>query len=341
MDAFLKENELDHLCDVLGTFSLQDSLAILDEGRPKLLEKLKELGVAKIPDRQKVAKALSTQRRSILGTGAPVLVCLYSAGVNKTTGRQLMSKLLGACERAGLKDQMVLDHHNEPPNDAHTSYEAYVDALHAAVVAEKPERATRPWVLVTHSHGSTGAYGLARKLQAKVRALVVIGRRAAHVELLQDVFGVPTSAAVGQMPLHNIAQILADVYVNETLKHGTANPDESSWAASFVEVAKIVRDQYSSPCSLCAADTIAEVIGDPSEALPSSSRLTAPILAIVSTQETRQGETREKVARWRELTSSKFALEAVDCEHMAMPSDDRVIKMVLEFLQPAIAETTG
>ena len=41
MDAFLKENELDHLCDVLGTFSLQDSLAILDEGRPKLLEKLK------------------------------------------------------------------------------------------------------------------------------------------------------------------------------------------------------------------------------------------------------------------------------------------------------------
>lgn len=339
MDAFLKENKLDHLCDALATsLTLQESLTVLDQGRPKLLEKLKELGVTKIPDRQAFAKAVSNQRRNILGAGAPVVVCMYSAGVNKQTGRSLMSKLLSACSDAGLPDQIVLDHHNEAPYDVHTSFDAYIDALYDTVIAEKPDRATRPWVLLAHSHGATGTYGLARKLGPKVRALVVIGRRAPHVELLDDVLGVSTGQQVGEMGLRDVAQRIGAVYSNQALEAGTASADEAKWAPSFLEVANIIRAQYASACSLCAADAIAAYMGTP-DALPAHAKLPAPILAISSTRETPQGETRVKVERWAELTTGAFRLDAVDCDHMAMPNDERCVQMTLEFLKPAIDES--
>ena len=63
MEAFLKSNSLDRLCDALNsTLTLDESVALLDEGRPALLAKLKELGVRKPPDLSAFAKAVANAR---------------------------------------------------------------------------------------------------------------------------------------------------------------------------------------------------------------------------------------------------------------------------------------
>ena len=80
MDGFLKDNGLERLSDQLSALSITDALALLDEGRPKLMDKLKELGVTKPPDKQAFCKAVANGRRTIYGAGVPVLACTYSAG---------------------------------------------------------------------------------------------------------------------------------------------------------------------------------------------------------------------------------------------------------------------
>eukprot|EP00966_Prymnesium_polylepis_P212578 4923883-Prymnesium_polylepis.1 len=188
MEAFLANNGLDRLSAQLTTLTLSDALDLLEEGRPKLMDKLKELGVTKPPDKQAFCKAVANGCREIFGMGLPVLVCTYSAGVSPAYGRELMQPLLLACEAAGFTDQIVLDHQNMPPYEACKNHAEYVRALHDAVIKEKPDRAGRPWVLVAHSHGSSPAYSLARLLGRKCRQLCVLCRRAPHVELLADVF---------------------------------------------------------------------------------------------------------------------------------------------------------
>ena len=334
MEAFLKSNSLDRLCDALNsTLTLDESVALLDEGRPALLAKLKELGVRKPPDLSAFAKAVANARREIMGSGAPVLVCMYSAGVTQTSGNSLLAPCISAAKAKGLTDVVVLDHHNFPPFDAHTDFTVYVQALYDTVIAGQADRATRPWVLLAHSHGATGCYGLARLLGPRLRAFVVLGRRAAHVELIDDVFGCATGQAIKELGLHKLTQQLARVYVNPTLEAATSDEDASKWLPMFKEVADIVMAQYSSPVSLCDAEGIEKAIGS------SPVKIGAPITAVVSRTETEKGETREKVARWAELTKGAFALEVAECDHMDLPANPAVIKLFADEVARVVGES--
>lgn len=71
MELFLADNKLEHLHDILVTkLTLDEAASVFEESRPKLLENLKELGVAKLPDRQAFAKAVSKRQREIAAGGA-------------------------------------------------------------------------------------------------------------------------------------------------------------------------------------------------------------------------------------------------------------------------------
>ena len=63
-----------------------------------------------------------------------------------------------------------------------------------------------------------------RLLGPRLRAFITLGRRAPHVELLDDVFGVRTTTELHATSLHSIAQSLGAVYTNATLKAATVNP---------------------------------------------------------------------------------------------------------------------
>ena len=108
MEDFLKGAGLERLCETLGEkLTVSESLDLLDEGRPVLLERLKAVGVSRIPDRQAFAKAVASHVREE-ANAMPVLVCMYSAGVTKATGRQLMDRLLKAASDKGFTDQVCI-----------------------------------------------------------------------------------------------------------------------------------------------------------------------------------------------------------------------------------------
>ena len=192
MEAFLKGAQLDHLCDALASkLTVDEAFSLLEEGRPKLLARLKELGVRKPPELSAIAKAVANGKRQVLGVGLPVVVFTYSTGLSPADGRSLMKPLVDAAKEAGLPDSVVLDHCNEPPFAGKVStFEEYSAALRDALHAVDQSYAGRPLILVAHSNGTTGAYGLARLLQRRVRLLVVLGRRPPTTPLLPDAIGV-------------------------------------------------------------------------------------------------------------------------------------------------------
>ena len=338
MEVFLKDNQLDRLSAQLATtLTLSEALDLLEEGRTKLMDKLKELGVTKPPDKQAFCKAVANGRREVFGMGLPVLVCTYSAGVTPGYGRELMKPLLLACEAAGFTDQIVLDHQNMPPYTACKNHSEYVRALYDTVIKEKPDRAGRPWVLLAHSHGSTPAYSLARLLGRKCRQLCVLCRRAPHVELLADVFGTRTVEAFSALTNRQIGQALGNVYKNETLLMMTHAEDESKWAPSATESVLIARGQYAHPAGLCAADDITKEICAPGGAVPPSAVCSAPFLVITTPQETAQGETKAKTAPWAALTSAACQMEEVDAPHMDVPKKEEAIALVVGALKPHVA----
>ena len=148
-----------------------EAFVLLAEGRPKLLDRLKELGVSKIPDRQAFAKAVANGKRELVGVGTPVLVATYPTGLSPADGRSLMQPIIDAASAAGFTDSIVLDHCNEPPYKGKCStFEEYALALRETLY-KTADFKWRPLVIVSHSNGSVGAYGLARLMQNKVRAL--------------------------------------------------------------------------------------------------------------------------------------------------------------------------
>jgi len=65
MGGFLQDHGLDRLAAALGdALTLDESFELLDDGRPALLNRLKELGVAKLADRQALANALGKKYRA-------------------------------------------------------------------------------------------------------------------------------------------------------------------------------------------------------------------------------------------------------------------------------------
>ena len=332
MEAFLKSNSLDRLCDALNsTLTLDESVALLDEGRPALLAKLKELGVRKPPDLSAFAKAVANARREIMGSGAPVLVCMYSAGVTQTSGNSLLAPCISAAKAKGLTDVVVLDHHNFPPFDAHTDFTVYVQALYDTVIAGQADRTRRgcSWRIRTARPAATASRGCSARGCGVCRPRPP---RRAH-RAVDAVFGCATGLAIKELGLHKLTQQLARVYVNPTLEAATSDEDAGKWLPMFKEVADIVMAQYSSPVSLCDAEGIEKAIGS------SPAKIGAPITAVVSRTETEKGETREKVARWAELTKGAFALEVAECDHMDLPANPAVIKLFADEVARVVGES--
>jgi pimeloyl-ACP methyl ester carboxylesterase len=258
-------------------------------------------------------------------------VCLYSTGLSPKEGRELMRPLMDAAKGKGFKDQIVLDHCNEAPYEGKCkTHDEYIRALVENVYAAGADWRTRPWLIVGHSNGCVGAFGLARMLGPKVRALCILCRRPPSIPLLPDVLGLETCEEVLALPAHGLAQKIAVVYSNPTLLHYTKDPDEEKWNAGPRAAVHMARAQYSSPCMLCAAKEIAEVIGD-----PASAAISAPIVGIASAEETAQGETAEKMEEWRALSKGSFRLvRDVPAAHMDVPKHSQTIQVVLEALQP-------
>lgn len=341
MDDFLKANSLERLCDQLSDkLTLDESLSLLDEGRPALLARLKELGVRKPPDLSAFAKAVANGRREMCGTGVPIIVCLYSAGMTPDGGRSLMKKLLQELAANGFKDSIIYDHHNEKPYDEIPTFGEYVKAVHAQLMEDPLVKGTnRPFIFLAHSHGSNGAYGLAKAVGPKARLLCVLGRRSPTVELIGDVFGEPTCAGIGRMSLQAVAVQLGKVYSNEALQAAAEkDADDSKWIPGFRDAAIAAKAQYSSPVCLCDIDDIAKVFGggvrgDPMTVDPSCV-LKCPIFCACA-KETPKGETEEKMSKWKCLTAGEFKLLRFDSTlHMELPTAEPVIKAVVEAFTP-------
>ena len=63
MEDFLISEGLQRLSEHLSSsLTILAAIALLDEGRPKLMDKLKELGVTKPPDKQAFCKAIANSR---------------------------------------------------------------------------------------------------------------------------------------------------------------------------------------------------------------------------------------------------------------------------------------
>ena len=73
MLALLGSLGLNSLEETASKLSLSDALALAEKGRPALLEGLKAAGVAKLPDRQKLANAISKELRASRGEGSKTL----------------------------------------------------------------------------------------------------------------------------------------------------------------------------------------------------------------------------------------------------------------------------
>ena len=334
MESFLKDNKLDHLCDALAAkLTVNEAIDLLAEGRPALLAKCKELGVRKPPDLSAFAKAVANGKRELTGTGVPLIICTYSAGMTSAGGRSLMKPLLEKLKGAGLPDSMVFDNHNEAPYDKLKTFDQYIIALSDAIKAE-PISQGRPLIFLAHSHGANAAYGLARAFGPRARALIILGRRSPAQELLGDVFGEPSCKGVGEMAMDKFAVRLGEVYSNATLVVAAQkDPDPSKWIPGMRDSAMAAMAQYSSPVSMTDINDIVAVFGEgvrtgPEQVDPKCV-LNTPIFGYCAKEEP-NGETAEKMQKWASLTSAGFTLKSFECLHMELPRDDAVIKAVVE-----------
>ena len=244
-----------------------------------------------------------------------------------------MQPLIDAAKAVGLPDSVVLDHSNEAPYAGKvSSFDEYVAALRDSVYAAGASFAGRPLVLVGHSNGTVGMYGLARLLKHKARLLVVLGRRPPSTPLIPDALGVHTTAEVHAMSAHDLAQAFSTNYENVIMKGYTANPDESKWQPQIRAAVEMARAQYGSPCTLCAAEHITAAICAPGEPVPAAAKVLAPIVGIAAAKETPKGETAERMEAWRGLGANPDAFELtrdVDCAHMELPKHERTIALVV------------
>ena len=340
MEGLLRDNGLEHLSELLSSsLTINESLDILEQqGRPKLLDRLKELGVSKVPERQKVAKALANAQRDLTGTGLPVLVAFFGAALPRDAGVKNLELLLEAAKNAGFKDQVILDHMNVAPYDKCATFGEYVAALYKSLM-DAPERQSRPFVFVAHSQGTVPAYGLAQLVGPKARALCVIGRRPPTMEVIKELFGVATGPEVLELRRPFIAEALGKAYANEALEMGK-DMQEASWPSYLATAVDLARVQYSSPCSLMAQNDIDAFFGISSAAAtdvavpPPKYVLSIPILAIAGNEES-SGETAQKMQGWSAFTApNAFTMVRVAATHMDMPGSRETIDAVIAALKP-------
>ena len=174
-----------------------------------------------------------------------------SAAWSRSRFDEIAAAIQPIVKATGFPDTVVLDHCNEAPYAGNVNtHEEYAAALRDTIYAAGDNFAGRPLILVGHSNGCVGCYGLARLLQKKVRLLIVLGRRPPSMPLLHDAIGVDTVAEALAMSAHDLAQAMSTSYDNKVLKRYTANPDDSTWQPQIRAAVEMARVQYASPCVL-------------------------------------------------------------------------------------------
>ena len=107
---------------------------------------------------------------------SPLLVCFYGGGFDAKQGRGMLRKFLETAKKAGLADQLVLDHPSElkmPPRQP-SSYKEYAARLVSEVNAVDSQREL---IIVAYSLGVRAAYALACQLPSRLRAAFFVACR--------------------------------------------------------------------------------------------------------------------------------------------------------------------
>ena len=325
---------LSHLRAPLQASTLASLIASLDDGRPALLKHLKDLEVAKLTDRQRLAtelaKALKAGLLSLdrdVAPGPPevepissppaapdaesglrpALVCFYSGGMEPSGGRKLLMRWLAAARAFGLTDQLVLDH--PTAEDGAVGTEA-VSGYMERLVAETNQAfgETRPLLLLGHSLGGHEAFALAHRLGSpRVRKLYVLAVRPpdATPTVLEECFGgILTHEELAAKPREDFLRFVCQAWGNVLLEEFIDTP-ESAWPADTRATIDVMRQQYASP-------SVAKLLR--LDSLP----LDLPILAVAATLERPQGETSKKLQGWRRHTTASFRLATVEGDHFTI-----------------------
>jgi surfactin synthase thioesterase subunit len=318
------EKDLDSLSALLvEKVTLDECYSKLDEGRPVLMDHLKDNGVTSPPIRQKFAKALAVSARERVGTGKPVLACLFSAGVDPTQGRGLHRPFIDAALKAGAiadaaSDVFYCDHYIEKKFEDCDKYEKYIERIAAPIYASG-----RPVIVVGHSHGTIAGFGLASKLGPRCRIMFAVGRRPPTIELLSECFGAKTGAEMAEKPLPSVLESLTKSWRSKFLE-AFLGKELERWPEAMKTTIANTRALYASRLALCAQEDI-DAMGH------ASKPIAAPIVGVASMSEEPTGETAEKMESWAGLTSGGFELHRLQgVDHMDLIGFERTHPIVFD-----------
>jgi len=257
----------------------------------------------------------------------PVLVCFYSAGMTAKQGLAQMKPFLDAARKAGLTDQVVLDHPSEPPYAGCNDWDSFTSKLVEQLDAE-PTFKDREVVIVAHSLGALAAYGLALRLEPRraVRKLCVIARNPPATTFLSTVFGVETRAAIAELDDAKLLNSLVGAWSGNLFFEGHKHREASKIPAMVKSALGVVRHHFSTPCYPIGDAELIQTFG-------AKSPVSAPILAVAARQELPKGETAAKVEGWRDFTTGGFELKTVNTTHMGVMQDTTCHELVLEALR--------
>ena len=103
--SILDSTGLLHLLPKLSALTLDDVDAMVQTEKAVNMAHLKELGVDKLQDRQKLCNALSKARRMTNGYGMPVLVCLYGSGITEEVGHENVRGIIEMAQAGPLVEE--------------------------------------------------------------------------------------------------------------------------------------------------------------------------------------------------------------------------------------------
>lgn len=258
----------------------------------------------------------------------PLMACFYSGGMTAQQGRcQLAAWLKYAKTEIGLKDVVVLDHVGEPGYEDCKDWDDYTSKL-LAKIDEKCDDKDRPVFIVAHSHGCVPAWGLARKLGERCLQLCVLCRRPPNGHLLDETWGVDKASDVAKIKDGVLLRQMVLSWPNQVLEPFV---DKDPIPDQIKQALAVVKRQYSSPCYPCGSADVESIVGD-------GQKITAPILAIAASDETKRGETKEKMEGWSSFTSGQFDLQVALGDHMGLMARSSeafpLLKAIAEPLMP-------
>lgn len=208
-----------------------------------------------------------------------------------------------AAKAQGFHDSLVLDNPTcMTPVPA--SFTAYVARLVEQLDAADPSRARRI-VIVAHSMGNVGAYGLAARIGSpRVVAFYAVACRAPHVSTLDDFFEVNSRAGLASHSDQTLLERMNRAWPNQLIGEAIEMPP-AAWPPIIKAVLKVVREQYSSPAACFgSSEAVSFYRGEPP-------LLRCPVTVIAGGNEAVHGETRDKLLRWKEIIAPPFDAEFV------------------------------